>query len=171
MSCLVIQTKPNAEFFARDALEQRPHRGFSTFFPKIRVARRHAGRVDVVDRPFLPRYGFVLDGGRDLRKVRSTPGVSSVLLGFSALGIFKAIEEITRRMTNGYVDWNEELERKPCEARYEHGEAIRVTDGPFASFNGTFEQHLSNRQLAEVLVNIFGRQSKVTLDLSQIEKL
>jgi transcription termination/antitermination protein NusG len=47
-------------------------------------------------------------------------------------------------------------------------QAVRVVDGPFASFKGLIERLDSNGRL-KVLVDIFSRMTPVELDEDQIE--
>jgi transcriptional antiterminator NusG len=51
------------------------------------------------------------------------------------------------------------------------GEAVRVTDGPFADFHGVVDEVHPDRNKVKVLVSIFGRETAVELDFLQIEKL
>lgn len=44
-------------------------------------------------------------------------------------------------------------------------------EGPFADFVGSIEEVDSQRQKLKVLVNMFGRETPVELDFSQVEKL
>jgi len=51
------------------------------------------------------------------------------------------------------------------------GEVVRVTSGPFADFTGNIEEVNSDKEKIKVLISIFGRDTPVELDFSQIEKI
>jgi len=53
---------------------------------------------------------------------------------------------------------------------FEVGEVVRVTEGPFADFNGNVDEVNYEKNKVRLTVSIFGRPTPVDLDFSQIEK-
>jgi len=50
-------------------------------------------------------------------------------------------------------------------------QSVRVTEGPFAEFSGKITDVNTERETVKVLISIFGRETPVEVDFTQIEKL
>ncbi|WP_017185257.1 transcription termination/antitermination protein NusG [Alkalibacillus haloalkaliphilus] len=99
--------------------------------------------------------------------VRNTPGVTG-FVGSTGSGskptplLPEEANYILKRM--GVQDSAQEID-------FELKETVKVIDGPFANFTGTIENIDLDKQKIKVHVNMFGRETPVELDFTQVEKL
>lgn len=63
------------------------------------------------------------------------------------------------------------IEAFTVEFEIEEGETVRVTNGPFADSAGTVKEVHLKKHMVVVLLSIFGRETPVELDFSQVDKI
>jgi transcriptional antiterminator NusG len=96
--------------------------------------------------------------------VRNTPGVTSFVgSGTKPVPLTdRDVSKIQRQMKQEAI---------PIRVEFEVGEAVRVVDGPFTDFHGKVDEINPEKGKLKVLVNMFGRETPVELDLLQVEKV
>jgi transcriptional antiterminator NusG len=145
---------------------------FEVVIPMEDVIEFKAGRKVVVQRKLFPGYLYVrMDLDDDSwYVVRNTPGVTG-FVGNGARPTPLSRKEVEGVLgTGGTVEPGQEKKARP-RLEFEVGEQVRVTTGPFADFNGAISDIDVARSKLTVLVNIFGRETPVELELGQVAKL
>ena len=119
------------------------------------------------ERKFFPGYVLVKMEMTDetWHLVKNTPKVTGFLGGKRPVPMTAAeAERIINQMQEG-------VERPKTAVRYEVGEQVRVTDGPFASFTGVIDEVDTEKSRLKVSVLIFGRPTPVELEYPKVEKI
>ena len=129
---------------------------------------RRGQRVNT-ERKFFPGYVLAkLDMDDNVwHLIKSTPKVS----GFLGAGGNKPVAISEAEAQRILKQVQEGIERPRPSVIYDIGEEVKVTDGPFASFNGFVEEIDEEKAKLKVSVSIFGRATPVELEYSQVEKL
>ncbi len=158
---------------AESIQEQARQKGLEDLFeavmvPTEKVVEVRRGRKVDAERKFFPGYVLVKMELTDeaFSLIKNTPKVS----GF--LGSDNKPAPITEAEANRILNQVQEgVERPKPSVSYDIGEQVRVSDGPFASFNGIVQEVDEERARLKVEVSIFGRATPVDLEYGQVEKL
>jgi transcriptional antiterminator NusG len=147
-------------------------RVFEVVIPMEDVVEFKGGKKVTVQKKVFPGYLLVrCDLDDDTwGAIRNTPGVT----GFVGPGTKptplsrREVENILQVKVEG-VEATTKRSRPRLE--YEVDETVRVKEGPFADFSGQIAEINEDQLKLKVLVNIFGRETPVELEFSQVAKL
>ncbi len=165
------ENKVRSNLLTRISSMNVEERIFEVVIPVEDVVEVKNGRKTTVSRKVFPGYLLVrcdLDD-ESWAVIRQTPGVT----GFVGPGTKptplsrREVESILQVKPEGV----EQQRRSRPRLEYEVGEAVRVKEGPFAEFHGQVAEINEDQLKLKVLVNIFGRETPVELEFSQVAKL
>ncbi|MEM9222580.1 MAG: transcription termination/antitermination protein NusG [Pseudomonadota bacterium] len=170
----IVHAYTNFENKVREAILQEVNsRGLSEMFdevlvPKEKVTEVKRGRRVDSERNYFPGYVLVKCALTDevFHLIKNTPKVTGFLGATQRPQPIpdREAERILQQVTEG-------VERPRPTVSFEVGEQVRVSDGPFASFNGFVEEVDDERARVKVAVSIFGRPTNVELEYAQVEKM
>src|SRR5262245_1055057 len=147
--------------------------------PTEAVTEVRNGKKYTSERMFYPGYVLVEmdltgfraggaggEGDHVWQVVKSTPKVT----GFVGTGNDPTplsedeVNQIVYRVNVG-------KDKPKLKVKFEKNESVRITDGPFANFNGVVDEVNEDRETLKIMVTIFGRATPVELEFGQVEKV
>ena len=132
--------------------------------PTEEKVRKRRGKKKVVDKKIFPGYIIVhmeMDD-KTWYVVRNTPGVTGfVSSGTKPLPLEK--DEIDHILSGMGMD------KEEISIDFEVGDKVKVIDGPFEEFIGIVQEIHPQQEKVKVMVSMFGRETPVELDFSQVE--
>ena len=156
---------------AEDIENKAKQKGLSELIEQIivpteKVVEVRRGRKVDAERKFFPGYVLMKATLTDavFSLVKNTPKVTGFLGDSKPVPITEAeAQRILNQVQEG-------VERPKPSVTFEISEQVRVSDGPFASFNGFVQEVDEDRARLKVEVSIFGRAVPVDLEFGQVEK-
>lgn len=156
----VIQEKARKQGL-QDLLEE-------VIVPTEEIVEIKRGQKVNAERKFFPGYVLAKIDMTDevWHMIKDTPKVT----GFLGAGnkphpiTDKEAERLLKQLREG-------MDNPRPSVTFEIGEEVKVSEGPFASFNGTVEEVDEEKGRVKVSVSIFGRATPVDLEFAQVEKV
>jgi transcriptional antiterminator NusG len=169
----IVHTYSGFEERVRENLTQRIEAlGMREKFGEIKIptetlVEMKGGKKREVQRKFFPGYILIeMDMADDAwHLVKNTPKVTG-FVGTGKKPTPLTPEEVDQILTQ-VVTTKEKPKPKHV---YEHGEHVRIIDGPFTNFTGVVEEVNLDRNTLKVMVTIFGRSTPVELDFLQVAR-
>ena len=134
----------------------------------------------------MEKHAALKNGKRVVKEKTALPGylfIEAELIGDTAhtlrfmpncLGFLGGLDNPTpvrQSDINRMIGAAEETELvEEIEIPYVTGESVKVTDGPFSGFVGTIEEVNNEKRSLKVIVKIFGRNTPLELNFTQVEK-
>lgn len=175
MRWYVVHAYSGFEKSVQKALKERIERaGMQHLFGQILVPveevveTRSGGQRAVSERKFFPGYVLVEMEMTDetWHLVKQTSKVTGFLGGSGMRP-----SPISQKEVDNILHQIQEGAEKPRpKILFEVGEDVRVTDGPFAEFNGTVQEVNYEKNKLKLSVYIFGRATPVEVEFGQVEK-
>ena len=174
MKWYIIHSYSGFERKVKESLESRV-RAFGleekigrVLIPTEAVTEVRGGKKYTVERMFYPGYVLVEMDMDDhvWHVVKSTPRVT----GFVGTG--QQPTPLSEEEVQHIVYRVSEAKDKPkLKVKFDKNEKVKITEGPFATFEGIIDDVNEDKETVKVMVTIFGRSTPVELEFGQVEKV
>jgi transcriptional antiterminator RfaH len=155
-----LHAKPHKE---RQVFTYLKSEGFEVYLPMYPAARRSRRRA----LPFFSCYLFArLNGADHFSTVRWTPGLRRIV---SFGGKPARVPEEVITSIKEHLDWLWDTGQAVCP--FEKGDRVRVAKGALRDLDGIFEERLSSRDRAHILVDCLGRWTRCEVDMADLKGL
>ena len=155
-----LYTKPHKEHHVSSFLESR---GLETYLPTVRVRKNGRRKSE----PFFSCYLFArFDPSHSFPKIRWTPGLRRIL-GFGGQ-LAPVSDEVISSICKRLAEMGELSYQVPA---LKQGDRVAIKAGPLRSFSAIFDQSLSSRDRARVLVEFLGRWTPCEVSLDCLERV
>jgi len=164
-----IQTYSGSEQSVKRAIEQLiVDHGIEEKVERIVVPTEEVievknGEKKITERTLYSGYAFAhIDLDIDLwHKIQSLPRVSR----------FIGEQKTAEKDVQNILDKLEQKSAPRPKVDFETGEMVRIVDGPFSNFTGMVEEYDLDHGKLKLNVSIFGRNTPVEIDYTQVEKI
>ena len=158
----LVTTKPKSEFKAQENLLRQ---GYETYLPLVQISRRRNGKQIKRTEAFFSRYLFILlnKDTDNWAPIRSTIGVA----GMVRFGGLPAVvpESMVKALKENENEFGlQSFDKKEWKA----GDKVEIMDGPFKGYKAIYQKMKSTERVS-VLLDIVGKNTKVTLSVNELE--
>jgi transcriptional antiterminator NusG len=170
----IIHTYSGFERKVKESLESRvqafglQEKIGKVVIPTETVTQMRGGKKYTSEQMFYPGYVLVeMDLDDNVwHLIKSTPRVTGFLGNAQHPAPLSQdeVNQIVYRVSTG-------KDKPKLRVKFEKNESVRITEGPFANFNGVVDEVNEDRETLKVMVTIFGRATPVELEFGQVEKV
>lgn len=170
----VVRASTAREETARKKLEKAiAEAGVQECFGRLLIPEEHVTEVKNGEKHVIKRK---LYSGYILVEMEINDITSGIISETKGLGGFvgtdrKTPTPLSEKEISKILDAMEEGKDKPkMKIEFEIGETVKISSGPFESYDGFVEEVYPDKGLLKVNVSIFGRQTPVELEYWQVER-
>ena len=166
------ENKVSKNLVARTTSMNLEERILEVVIPMEDVVEFRSGKKVNVSKKMFPGYLLVRCHLDDVSwsAIRDTPGIVN-FVGAGGKPLPLSRREVENFLQAPDESAHEQTKKSRARFGFDIGETVRVKEGPFADFSGAIIEINEDQLKVKVLVNIFGRETPVELEFSQIAQL